>query len=484
MKTINKYITLAIVLSMTWMAQTQTQVSANVVDCTQQESIYTDDTNHALFYLDAPASGNYHIRFWLNPASSDNISFQNHKVIINGEEVGDLMPTSPDWQSIAINDTESVMLYQGENEIIITGDAISAPMVDMVRIAENGDDAEIYPCDPINQSGISLLADDSILVATTEATASQSYELTAYYSFSKQLRLYPGQLISITTTGELPHGVDFFLYRNNDSTNQNVGTNDLNWYGGSAAYSSTSTNHRATIETKIPVQGVYKIMLRSGMSGIQQTISNLKICVKDSINDTDSTIYTYNDCAASFTRLDTFIPADGTEYRVQAKNFMGQLNRLAAIDVCVEGDASQPGRVVRHFTTGANGTTATYNIGHVDAQYQIPATGVHVSINNSLSAHHTCQITIGATPEGTGGLVVAQAKKSTSVETISINDNTPTVEARDNQLIINHIDSKTLVEVYSLSGAVVYRGADSVIRLAEPGIYIVRVGAETYKVAI
>lgn len=471
-------------MSATWSANAHAAiVSANNI---RQETEYNDERCDAVFMVDAPATGNYYMRFWLNPTSSDNISFQAHQVIINDEVVGEIIPTASGWQSIGISEVEKVMLYQGENEIRITGDAIAAPMIDSVRISDDANQAEIASSTSLTQTEAAQPLNNNSLTTSVTPPITDDYTcVTTYYSFSKKFRLKPGQLITITTTGEAAHGIDFFLYANTDTINTEAAINDLNWYNGSAAYSSTSTDHRAVINTKIPVLGIYKMMLRSGVSRVPQNISDLEICVKDSVDDAEPTIYTYTDCQASMTRLDEVIPADGKEYRVTAINKLLELNQLPSIDICVEGDASEPSRVVRHMQTASNGVTHTYYIGTIDAVYQIPATGIHASVSSSLAVSSPCYINIEETPDEESTLLISEApareNNSTGVDVITESEVRVFVDG--NNIIVIQNDTNSLVEVYNLSGTLIYSGTNHVIPVAERGIYIVKVGEETFKVA-
>ena len=495
MKAKNRYIILIVFLSTIWTANAQVNINQFIESVTHSETTFTNGLNASVFTIDAPATGNYHIQFWLNPTTSDNVSFQSHRVIVNGVEIGLLNPTTSGWQSIGITDAETVMLYQGENEVCVIGDAISEPMIDMVRIACNVEDAEITTLENATIVGdtqslsITELTPINPITPIAPPITNDHVALTTYYSFNKQFRLEPGQIIEITTIAPLAHGIDFYIKRNDDDINSQAGTNDLNWYAGSAAYSSTSSNHRATMTTKIPVAGIYRMNLRSGVSGVQQTITNVDICIKDSINDTNPTTYSYTNSKASYTRMATMIPADGTEYRVNAINLQQNTTnppRMPAnIDVCIEGDASTPGRVVRYFTTGTNGVTTTYNIGTLDAVYQIPATAVHISLQNSTTTSDVCYIAVTETPEETDGYFpILQAKRNdtTSVNEIGLMQSAVAVDA--NQIIVQTAEADAQIEIYNLSGTCIYRGTDKVIAISERGVYIVKVGAETYKVAV
>lgn len=488
MKTKNRYIILIVFLSMIWTVKAQVNINQLIESVTHCETAFTNGLNASVFTIDAPAMGNYHIQFWLNPTTSDNVSFQSHRVIINGEEIGVLKPTTSGWQSIGVTDVETAMLYQGENEVCVIGDAISVPMIDMVRIACNVEDAEITTLENTSMVGNVQTRSVTAITPIIPPITDDHVALTAYYSFNKQFRLEPGQIITITTTAPNSHGIDFYLQRNDDDINSQAGTNDLNWYAGSAAYSSISSNHRATMTTKIPVAGIYRMKLRSGVSGVQQTITNVDICIKDSINDTDPTTYSYTNSKASYTRMAIMIPADSTEYSVEAINLRSS-NQVASspanIDVCVEGDDSTPGRVVRYFTTGSNGITTTYNIGLINAVYQIPATGVHVSLPNSTTTSDVCYVAVAETSdESDSNYPMMQAKRNDTTNVNEIGLLQSVVAIDGNQIIVQNVDTGTLIEVHNLSGTCIYRGTNNVIKIAERGIYIVRVGAGTYKVAI
>lgn len=495
MKAKNRYIILIVFLSTIWTANAQVNINQFIESVTHSETTFTNGLNTSVFTIDAPATGNYHIQFWLNPTTSDNVSFQSHRVIVNGEEIGLLNPTTSGWQSIGITDVETVMLYQGENEVCVIGDAISVPMIDMVRIACNVEDAEITTLENTSMGGnaqtlsVTGLTPTNPITPSTPPITDDHVALTAYYSFNKQFRLDPGQIITITTTAPNSHGIDFYLQRNDDAINSQAGTNDLNWYAGSAAYSSTSSNHRATMTTKIPVTGIYRMKLRSGASGVQQTISGLEICIKDSIDDTAPTIYTYTNSKASYTRMATMIPADGTEYRVNAINIQQNSSTQSAFpgnaDVCIEGDASTPGRVVRYFTTGSNGVTMTYTIGTLDAVYQIPATAVHVSLQNSTITSNVCYIAVAETPDESGSnnqMMQAKRNDTTSVNEIGLLQSAVAVDG--NQIIVQTAEADAQIEIYNLSGTCIYRGTDKVISISERGVYIVKADGKTFKVAV
>ena len=104
MKAKNRYIILIVFLSMIWTANAQVNINQFIESVTHSETTFTNGLNASVFTIDAPATGNYHIQFWLNPTTSDNVSFQSHRVIVNGVEIGLLNPTTSGWQSIGITD--------------------------------------------------------------------------------------------------------------------------------------------------------------------------------------------------------------------------------------------------------------------------------------------------------------------------------------------------------------------------------------------
>ena len=57
------------------------------------------------------------------------------------------------------------------------------------------------------------------------------------------------------------------------------------------------------------------------------------------------------------------------------------------------------------------------------------------------------------------------------------------VGANDNNIIINGVGN-AVVEVYNLSGQLVYSGTEIVINVPSKGIYIVRVSGQTFKIIL
>ena len=77
-----------------------------------------------------------------------------------------------------------------------------------------------------------------------------------------------------------------------------------------------------------------------------------------------------------------------------------------------------------------------------------------------------------------------QAKRNdtTSVNEIGLIQSAVAVDG--NQIIVQTAEADAQIEIYNLSGTCIYRGTDKVISVSERGVYIVKVGAETYKVAV
>ena len=79
MKAKNRYIILIVFLSTIWTANAQVNINQFIESVTHSETTFINGLNASVFTIDAPATGNYHIQFWLNPTTSDNVSFQSHR---------------------------------------------------------------------------------------------------------------------------------------------------------------------------------------------------------------------------------------------------------------------------------------------------------------------------------------------------------------------------------------------------------------------
>ena len=193
-------------------AQLSTKVGINpIVADSQQPSITCENgVCNTMFTVDVPQSGDYHIRFWINPVKTNCGTFQTYKVKINGEEVGNIMPMTSDWQSIGMTTDESIYFSAGENEISIVGDAIAAPMVDMVRLATVGSQSEITQTTQIETMQIAEPEQTSTLETVTLFPAGAT-AVKAAYSFNNRFNFRKGQIIEITTTSDNLHGIDMFL---------------------------------------------------------------------------------------------------------------------------------------------------------------------------------------------------------------------------------------------------------------------------------
>lgn len=66
-----------------------------------------------------------------------------------------------------------------------------------------------------------------------------------------------------------------------------------------------------------------------------------------------------------------------------------------------------------------------------------------------------------------------------SVDTSDIN-----VLTRNSSIVVSGLDEKVTIEVYSVSGQLVYKGTETTISVPTKGIYIVRVAGQTFKVAL
>ena len=69
------------------------------------------------------------------------------------------------------------------------------------------------------------------------------------------------------------------------------------------------------------------------------------------------------------------------------------------------------------------------------------------------------------------------------IEDIVADGNEISIIAQDGEIIVNGIEN-AMVEVYNISGQLVYTGNDTTISVADKGIYIVKVADKTFKVAL
>lgn len=460
-------------------AQLSTQVGITpIVADSQQPSITFDNGMcNTMFTVDVPQSGDYHIRFWINPVKTNCGTFQTYKVKINGEEVGNIMPMTSDWQSIGMTTDESIYFSAGENEISIVGDAIAAPMVDMVRLATVESQSEISQTTQIETMQISEPEQASTLETVTLFPAGAT-AVKAAYSFNNRFNFRKGQIIEITTTSDNLHGIDMFLYREGDTT-VNLKAKDLNWYAGSQQYSSTSDRHRAVLQLKSPLSALYIVKLRGGESGKTAVVDSLTICVKDSVNATDSTLYTYANCSAYSNHLAINIPAN-SNYDV----YLGYHSRQVVgsnlvISGCVEGDASEPGRVVEYISPGGSTAESVHSTTRT-VNYAIKATGFHVYSSNSLQTEATCYVLVSPSVQATEQR--RYEPETAEIETVGNGDISIGVETGN--IILRNKSPKLETEVYNMNGMLVYRGFDDAIAVSAKGIYVVRVDGKTYKVAV
>ncbi len=385
--------------------------------------------NFRTFEFDVTAAGDYHARFWLQPATYHDGSFTRYKVFVNNTLAGEIVPTDGEWQSASMADCPTVTLVEGLNTVSVSTATPEFPEVETVRLSTDAETAGIptdaydsFMQDAINPvSDATDYATKAIGAYTLNANAGDTFQdIPLKYSFYKTYSFTVNQEITVTSTSQTPHVIDIFYYGkqpelvpyepiilNSLSTNSGLvidtskiipapvvdtkirelytpATSDeiqgLNWKAVSEPTLNNANIHIASKSLAIPKSGLYMIKLRSASD---RTLGVADVNINNSYYYEDSPIY--------YAKVNYSIPS-GNSYAVMTAKDGGDPMLF------MEGNDAQ--RIVGYSDDAPVDSATAYGLAAYDSfilqNYHIRTTGMHVCNFSTLDPESTCTVMVGS----------------------------------------------------------------------------------------
>lgn len=478
------------------------------------------------FVVETQQAGNYYAEFWLLPAKYADNTFTTFSVYVNDEYVGDIRPSSGNWQSACLENAETIALAQGGNTITIATQAPEFPEVETVRVALNDAEAVINAGDyeeylenacmessyPVagEQSGISTMA----LSRNTNGVC-QFNNIPLAYTFYKRVTLTQGQNIFITSSSGAAHDLDVVYFGSpsismpsNAPAKAGISnpifrpdtvpylkpdivytpasseeTQGLNWKGISEA-AINSTMQVATVRMTVPKSGIYLVRVRTRASGAM-SVADLNINGE----------YFYEDVPITFYKVNCTIPADGNEY--------------ATMTCCATYTVDDPflfihggggDRIVGLNDDGSLSILNDYGLSlwdsYVKQRYHIPTSAISVSSYSSSKPRSTCTIIarVNENEVQPGNLIMSDKDVTSGIENTAV-DNSVVISyatSRNNAIAVNAKERLNRVSAYGLSGKLLgftnVQGTSALVDLADlnvtmPGFYVITVDTDDSSVS-
>lgn len=417
----------------------------------------------ATFHLTAPSAGEYYMNFWLLPAKYVDNTYTAYKVLVNGNNVGTIVPVKGNWQTISLPDNGKVSLQKGHNTVTLATAMPEIPQVEFVRLSKVSDKAVIssaafdaYLSKAKNsEMGISPLAmevedaaiepelKESLAVLAASPEFRLFTNLPLKYSIRTSYQFTAGQEIFITTNSVTKHILDFYI---DDSYGD---PQYLSWLNLSETSLNYPTKYLATIRATIPITGRYWVKVRSYSNEVSGTVN---INVNGQYSLVDSPIY--------YSGRSVTIPADGNKYAAFT------MSTDSDPYLFMEGAGSTPGKIVAYRDDSPTNMQDLYGIRsydpYLEQSYSMPVKGVHVTNYSSSNPESKCKVAVQTSPassyaaprksNGTGDPNGATGMLQTSMARTCVYPNPV-----DASSVLNIASGEEIrsVQVYDLSGRLV-----------------------------
>lgn len=456
--------------------------------------------SHAVFNITAPSAGDYYMNFWLLPAKYEDNTYTIFKVLVNGSNVGNIIPDKGNWQSIGLPENKMVALQKGENTIALVTTVPEIPQVEFVRLSKASHKAQIssaafdsYLAKAKNREmGISTLSveeeDTGIEPELEEAVAalSASPEFRLFtnvpikYSIRTSYQFTAGQDIFITTNSATKHVLDFYI---------STGYGDpqyLSWLNVSEPSLSSPVRYLATIRATIPITGTYFVKVRSFDSGVSGTVN---INVNGQYSLTNSPIY--------YAGKNVVIPADGKSYAAFT------MSTDSDPYLFIEGAGSIPGKIVAYGDDCASTIQNEYGIrsydSYINKTYSMPVKAVHVSSYGSSNPESKCHVAVQTLPTNSYAAAPRKSNGTNGTDGVTgiggvseiVTNIYPNPVGLSSVLNIDANEEINRVEIYDISGRLIQSkkiSSSSIqipvsdLNIGKKGIYIIKlVGTSSSK---
>ncbi len=398
--------------------------------------------NFRTFEFDVTAPGDYHARFWLQPAAYPDGCFTRYKVFVNNSIAGEIVPADGLWQSASISGSPTVALVEGLNTISVSTIAPEFPEVETVGLSVDAETAE-FPTDAYDSFVQNALGNGTgITEYSTKGAGGYSLnmndddtflDIPLKYSFYRTYTFTASQEISVSSTSQTPHIIDIFYYgkqggmtpvipvdpiipmppTNTDATIDNfiidttlivpppgIGNKDLiiyeaatpdeiqglNWKAVSEPALNNANIHIASKSLTIPKTGLYMIKLRSASD---RTLGVADVNVNNSYYFEDSPIY--------YAKVSYSIPSGNSHLVLTVKDGGDPM-------LFMEGNDAQ--RIVGYNDDAPADSATAYGLTAYDSfifqNYHIRTTGMHVCNFSTLDPESTCNVIAGTPGNGIG----------------------------------------------------------------------------------
>lgn len=225
------------------------------------KTVFTEDGHTVLeFKYTDCKPGNYHLEFWLCPAKHKDGTFEEFSIQVNNvPQEFKIKPTKADWQSLGLNEGQSVAFKSGENTIKVVSEGTAVPNIDFIEVSPINKPIKIKDSS-YKEFRTKIAAEKSKQKLDLQSSSSISEEKTLYdftaaknvefkYSFNKSYYLDKNNWFNITIEGVDDYEAILYFFKDSDPVN-------YSW----AAYPDDQGN--ASLDIKIEESGYYTILLK------------------------------------------------------------------------------------------------------------------------------------------------------------------------------------------------------------------------------
>lgn len=512
------------------MFYTKAQESFNLNDCPTVLEIKSIEEasdggfNYKTFEIEAEQSGHYYAEFWVRPAQLADDSYTTFYVYVNNNYVGEITPSSGNWQSIRINNNETLDLNDGVNLITILTKSPETPDVETIRVAKTDSDATIsseYYDTYLEEAtlGTAFYIPTEATPINTSPLSNGEPKLNTFpnlplnYTFYKTFNFTKGQDIFITSASDTQHNLDIVFYgtpysinlNQDDLSSESIPTlksastftgssptttlkrqipltpatseemQGLNWMTPSQQ-ANNSQIYVATHRLTIPKSGYYLVRLR--------TTGNGATAVAD-ININGN--YYYENVPMSLSMIEYSMPADGNRHTIIAR-----CNNPGVDDSFLFIHGAHGDRIVGFNDDVPVFVSKKYDLSALDSyisqKYFIKTSAVSVSNYSSLNPNSTCDI-ISIISEKSADEVQSLMRKITpELSGVTPNQfsfgnivNIPSAVSLGSEVTISSTEQIKQVSIYAISGTLltIVSTNDNTIStsttslgMSKPGLYI------------
>lgn len=186
--------------------------------------IYLNDIYSAEYQLSVDNPDDYHVYMWLLPVKLEDSSFAVFDIAVNGKVISTITPIKGNWQLISIDGNPKIRLNKGINKFNIYSRSKFIPQIEQIQLsttyleAIEGNSYYKY-IDKINASNhidgsVQAPESDNYLKLMTASDSFVSDEMELNYSFFTIQYYTKGETITLMTSSDTEHIIDFQIHSN------------------------------------------------------------------------------------------------------------------------------------------------------------------------------------------------------------------------------------------------------------------------------